>query len=284
MYIESNGFSEAYVKLCADLIKYGKKVSPRDMSTQELEGVTLKILNPRTRILSEEIRKISLSFAVGEWLWCLSGKDDLEIIQYYAPSYSKYSDDGMTLNGAYGPRIKRNITKIIDLLKKDMDTRRAVIPIYADRDVGLESNDIPCTLSLQFAIRNNKLDMFTTMRSNDIFLGLPYDVFNFTMWQEYIACMLNINIGTYTHNINSIHFYEKNREKIEKITKVKGIKENVMPEMPKEDIDFQINKLLDIEEKIRKNTIYDVIDQKQYFQFFTTILEKYNKKVNKMGS
>lgn len=278
MYIESYGFGEAYVKLCEVLLKHGKKVSPRAMSTKELEGVTLKILNPRTRILNENIRKESLPFAIGEWLWCLSGKNDLEIIQYYAPSYSKYSDDGTTLNGAYGPRIRKNIDKIINLLKKDSNTRRAVIPIYSDKDVGLESNDIPCTLSLQFIIRDNKLDMFTTMRSNDIFLGLPYDVFNFTMWQEYIACMLNINIGTYTHNVNSIHFYEKDIDKIERAVKVKEIKENIMPEMPKENIDYQINKLLEIEERLRKNTEYNKSGQNQYFQFFTTILEEYNKK------
>lgn len=278
MYIESYGFGEAYVKLCKVLLKHGKKVSPRAMSTKELEGVTLKILNPRTRSLNKNIRKESLPFAIGEWLWCLSGKNDLEIIQYYAPSYSKYSDDGTTLNGAYGPRIRKNIDKIINLLKKDSNTRRAVIPIYSDKDVGLESNDIPCTLSLQFIIRDNKLDMFTTMRSNDIFLGLPYDVFNFTMWQEYIACMLNINIGTYTHYVNSIHFYEKDIDKIERAVKVKEIKENIMPEMPKENIDYQINKLLEIEERLRKNIEYNKSGQNQYFQFFTTILEEYNKK------
>lgn len=52
------------------------------------------------------------------------------------------------------------------------------------------------------------------MRSNDIFLGFPYDTFNFTMWQEYVACKLNVEIGTYTHIANSLHFYEKDREKI----------------------------------------------------------------------
>lgn len=278
MYIEEEGFSSIYIKLCKYLLENGELVSPRHMPTTEIRGVTLKILNPRTRILNKNVRNVSLSFAIGEWLWCMSGSNDLNVIQYYAPSYNKYSDDGAKLNGAYGPRIKSNIKKIINLLEEDKNTRRAVIPIYDKKDVGLDSNDIPCTLELQFMIRDNKLDMFTNMRSNDLYLGLPYDVFNFTMWQEYIASLLNINIGTYTHHVNSMHFYEKDKQKIVKASEVENPEENIMAEMPKENIEYQINRLIKMEEKLRKNLeIYDE-NQDDYFQFLINELIKYNRK------
>ena len=168
MYIEGEGFSNIYKEVCKNLLENGEVVSPRHMPTTEIKGVIIKILNPRTRILNKNVRKISLPFAIGEWLWCMSGRKDLEMIQYYAPSYNKYSDNGIILNGAYGPRIKRNLEKIINLLKSDCDTRRAVIPIYDKADVGLKSNDIPCTLTLQFMIRNNECNDKIKVLENEI--------------------------------------------------------------------------------------------------------------------
>ena len=278
MYIEGEGFSNVYKRICIYLLENGEKSSPRKMSTQEVEGAIIKVKNPRSRILNNKLRRVSIPFAIGEWLWHMEGRDDLEMIQYYAPSYDRYSDDGKTLNGAYGPRIKRSLMKIVEILKKDPDSRRAVVPIYEKADVGLYSKDIPCTIGFQFLIRNNKLDMIVNMRSNDIFLGFPYDIFNFTMWQEYVACKLNIEMGTYTHIANSLHFYEKNREKIVEASLTEEIEENEMESMPIDDIEEQLLMLYEIEDKIRNKKEYDSNQQNKYFLKLTKELEKYSNK------
>lgn len=279
MYIEDDGFSNAYKKMCLYLLENGEKSCPRNMDTQEIEVAMIRVKNPRTRMINHELRNVSISFAIGEWLWHMEGRNDLKMIQYYAPSYYKYSDDGKTLNGAYGPRIKKSLTKIVETLKKDPDSGRAVVPIYWKEDAGHDSNDIPCTIGFQFLIRNNKLNMIVNMRSNDIFLGFPYDIFNFTMWQEYVACKLNIDIGTYTHIANSLHFYEKDREKIIRASMVETVKENEMGKMPKEDLEKQLSLLYEIEEKIRNKQEYDISKQNDYFSKITKELEKYNNKI-----
>ena len=278
MYIVGEGFSNVYKKMCIYLLENGEKSSPRNMNTQEVEGVIIKVKKPRSRILNNKLRDVSIPFAIGEWLWHMEGRNDLEMIQYYAPSYYKYSDDGHTLNGAYGPRIKKSLLKIVDILKKDPDSRRAVVPIYGKEDAGLDSNDIPCTIGFQFLIRNNRLDMIVNMRSNDVFLGFPYDIFNFTMWQEYVACKLNIKIGTYTHIVNSLHFYEKDREKIVKASLEEVVEENQMEPMPIDDLEKQLLLLYEIEEKIRKKKDYNTNRQNEYFLKLTKELEKYSNK------
>lgn len=121
--------------------------------------------------------------------------------------------------------------------------------------------------------------MIVNMRSNDIFLGFPYDIFNFTMWQEYVSCKLNIDIGTYTHIANSLHFYEKDREKIINASMVEEVKENEMEKMPKEDLETQLSLLYEIEEKIRNKQEYDISKQNDYFSKITKELEKYNNKI-----
>jgi len=40
---------------------------------------------------------------------------------------------------------------------------------------------------MQFMVRRRRLHLLTNMRSNDAFIGLPHDIFAFTMLQEIMA-------------------------------------------------------------------------------------------------
>jgi len=94
--------------------------------------------------------------------------------------------------------------------------------------------------------------MLTNMRSNDAFLGLPHDVFSFTMLQEVIARTVDVELGTYKHAVGSLHLYETNTEKAEQFLK-EGWQEttNPMPEMPLGDPWLSIVRLLEAESEIR---------------------------------
>jgi thymidylate synthase len=100
----------------------------------------------------------------------------------------------------------------------DPNTRQAVITLWdfeLDNERG--KHDYPCTLSLHFMIRNHKLDLHVTMRSNDVWWGLAYDAFQFTQLQATLACSLGIGIGRYFHHANSLHVYERDFDKIESL-------------------------------------------------------------------
>jgi thymidylate synthase len=58
-------------------------------------------------------------------------------------------------------------------------------------------------------IRDDKLLCITNMRSNDAILGLSYDMFSFTMLQEFVANMIGVEVGPYYHNAGSFHVYVK---------------------------------------------------------------------------
>src|SRR5260370_41880706 len=53
------------------------------------------------------------------------------------------------------------------------------------------------------------------MRSNDAWLGLPYDVFTFTRIQAYVAAAVGVEPGRYTHTVGSLHLYERDWERAE---------------------------------------------------------------------
>ena len=74
----------------------------------------------------------------------------------------------------------------------------------------MPTKDLPCTISLQYLIREGALHCIVYMRSNDLWLGFPYDVFCFTAFQTKLAMELGVKLGTYTHIAGSLHLYERN--------------------------------------------------------------------------
>ncbi|MCY1533968.1 Thymidylate synthase [compost metagenome] len=143
------------------------------------------------------------------------------------------------------------LNSIIKILSEKSSSRQAVVQLFDAKDILKPRKDIPCTCTLQFLIRKKKLHMFTSMRSNDVYLGLPHDVSAFTMMQEILARPLECELGEYKHYVSSLHLYEKNFEEAKSYIN-SGFQQVIeMPEMPKGNPWPSIKALLESEEKIR---------------------------------
>jgi thymidylate synthase len=128
-----------------------------------------------------------------------------------------YREEDGEFWGAYGKRVERQVSEVISKLRAYQWTRQAVITLwdrYFDNFTG--KKDYPCTVALGFTMQptltGRKLDMHVTMRSNDAWLGLPYDMFQFTQLQQTICRVLAVNRGSYTHTAWSMHLYEPDVE------------------------------------------------------------------------
>jgi thymidylate synthase len=193
---------------------------------------------------------VNYGFATGEFLWYYAGKNDLATMLYYNKRMKDFSDDGKTLNSAYGYRmftegynvegVKSNQwSSVEEMLLEDPDSRRAVLTINRPQDIvdavsSKRSKDVPCTLSLQFFIRKNRLHLHVLMRSNDVWWGLPYDVFSFTLLQEVMLRSLqqqgmkNLRLGEYHHSAGSMHLYERDWKSAKKVVEELGCVPEVM--------------------------------------------------------
>ncbi len=232
-------FTQAYYTLVKNIYTdYQYETAPRGMKIRENLFTSFAITNPRDRLLYVPDRKFNIHYVMAEILWYLSGNNKTEWIANYSNFWKDISDDGITANSAYGARIyiphayqhhydNFHFSKmpqgwsqwkyVIDELTKDPDSRRAVIHIRQPQDSYLAKKDVPCTLSLQFFIRDNKLHLIVQMRSNDLILGTSLDVPAFTFMQELMALELGIDVGVYYHTSNSMHIYERHFDMCEKI-------------------------------------------------------------------
>ncbi len=223
MKFEANNINTLYKFIGDQLLNSPEyKTSPRGLKIHEMLNVKLILRNPRDRIITLPSRKFSKKYFVGELAFYLDGSNDLGFIAHYAPFWRKVSDNGTTVNSAYGKRLFKDynsagLTQVeytIRCLKEDKDSRKAVMIIYAPSD-SRPSKDNPCTLTLQAFIRDNKLMLTTYMRSNDMWLGVPYDIAFFTILQEMMFVLLkrrypNLELGDYTHLVGSLHLYDRN--------------------------------------------------------------------------
>lgn len=210
-------FDEAQRALLAMLLTDGSKVAPRGNPTLECQAVSFTITSPRRRCSLIAARKWSLPLAIGELCWHLSAADDVSPLTYYAPNWRSFADsDGRVRGSCYGSKAFLKIgecsawERTMALLKHDPDSRRAVL-YFNDQLAHLDSGcvDASCANNIQFLIRGNALNAITSMRSNDVIWGLPYDVFLFTFLQELMAASLGIELGVYHHFASSLHLYTR---------------------------------------------------------------------------
>lgn len=210
-----NMIDAEWLRLLKDVIEYGEKISPRGQNTHELIGLQSRI-DMKYPILQVGGRKLGRKFQAAEAAWILDGDNRVASIEPYSKEISKFSDDGKFYFGAYGPKIREQLPYLIKILSSDPDSRQAVLNIW--RESPMKSKDIPCTLSVQFLIRNNTLHCINTMRSSDLWLGWPYDVFNFSMLSSYLILIFrdlmdwNLELGSLALTAGSGHLYERNWE------------------------------------------------------------------------
>ena len=201
-------------RLLHDVMNYGHQSSPRGQKTMELLGYK-SMIDMTQPVITIKERKLGYKFMAAEAAWILSGDNRVSTIAPYSKAISNFSDDGILFFGAYGPRIRDQLGHVVKALSEDHDSRQAVITIWRPNPRAAKA--IPCTISCQFMIRSGKLHCFMNMRSSDVWLGVPYDWFNFSMLSIGICLLLReknvlVQPGTLHFYAASQHIYEPNFE------------------------------------------------------------------------
>lgn len=167
-----------WIDLITKIMGTGFEVHPRGMPTMELLANTT-VVDMGDPILTVPERELGYRFLAAEAHWILSGDNRVETIAPYSKQISRFSDDGVRFFGAYGPKVMEQMSYVVRTLGEDNESRQAVMTIWRERPG--PTKDVPCSIALQFMVRNGKLNCHATMRSSDAWLGWVYDVFNFSM-------------------------------------------------------------------------------------------------------
>lgn len=241
--MKSLSSNDAFIKYAKKIKKSGTVAAPRSSKVFELDGPQIIKLNPLKTIMTFEHRKVNYKFMAAELIWILSGDTEPWICEYLK-AWSNFLDTdengNKKLMGAYGPRLKSSfgidqMNYVIETLKRDPFSRQAVMSITYPKIDTKTWKDFPCTMFFQFQIRNGKLNMIATMRSNDLYKGCTYDWFNFSAIQCIFASILGVKPGNYYHVANNFHFYDYDEQKIDQILSDPKVVDPLFPQLTEVD-------------------------------------------------
>ena len=193
--------------------------------TDEILHAAISVEDPRQRWVTSRRPPLNIAFALAEVVWIMAGRRDLKFLHYWNRRLDKYVGPGPNLHGAYGDRLRHyrgldQMRRAYEVLLHDPNSRQVVLQIW-DSSIDLPEpngtpgdSDIPCNVGAMLKIRAGKLEWTQIIRSNDLFLGVPYNFVQFTFLQEIMAGWLDVDCGSYTQFSDSLHIYHRDMEKV----------------------------------------------------------------------
>jgi len=186
-------------------------------------------------------KKMFTKGIIAELLWFLEGSTDerrLAEIQYGLPREElignntiwtanadkqgkdlgyENTDTVKELGKVYGFQWRKfngeidQIANVIDSIKKDPNGRRHIVTAWNPSN--LNEQALPCChYGFEFNVTNNKLSCMFHMRSNDLFLGLPYNIASYALLTMMIAQVCNLEAGDLVYTGGDVHIYSNHIE------------------------------------------------------------------------
>jgi thymidylate synthase len=264
--------------ICA--INAGEGVSEqpsRSGPTREILHVGISLSDPRQKWVASRNPPINLAFALAEVVWIMAGRDDAAFLNYFNRGLPKYCGAGPTYHGAYGHRLRKRLgidqlERAYETLSKNPLSRQVVLQIW-DGTVDLptpdgkpSAEDVPCNISAMLKIRDGALEWTQTMRSNDVFRGLPYNLVQFTSMQEIVAGWLNLKVGSYNHLSDSLHLYDSDLGEMGALEPVLVVENQDSLSLSKSDFELAFGELerqtnAITHENVTSNTLVEIVRQ-----------------------
>lgn len=193
--IQGDSLPEAYHQALKTLFTYGDVNYCNDWNCLQIEtSMTIVVEEPFTEPM------ISKLFIGGQ-------RELQEYVMEMVDGIKDFEIEKGNWTYTYHDRFAYQLQFVIDELKRNPTSRRAVMSIRNDSDIG--SDDPACWNHAQYFIRDGKLHCKALFRSNDACKATFMNMFALIMLQKRIADELGVAVGTYTHKANSFHCYEK---------------------------------------------------------------------------
>lgn len=217
----------------------GDTIRPRGSVIKELRDQQI-VMNPQFPFQGFKSRKYDIEYFKHEMRWKLGASKYDDSIKQHAKMWESVQNPDGTFNSNYGQfwfGQQQGLMKAVFELMRDMDSRRASIPMLTDAHLSPETNDTVCTEAVTLHIRNYQLFMSVHMRSSDQIFGLGTDIPTFSVLFNLAHGLLSdyyegLGIGSITITAASSHIYERHFKMVESIL-AENLSEYKAVELPK---------------------------------------------------
>jgi thymidylate synthase len=184
--------------------------------TKAIFNSTFTIKDPLDRIITTPARKFNKDYADYEFEWYLKGDRDALEISERAKIWKNMMIPGTTnvvSNYGYFWNKNNQLDRMIEELKTNPSSRRAILIHYDIEELDLYKYDTPCNFALNFYIHRGKLELSVFARSIDLWFGFGNDQYCFSKLMELVANRIGCEVGQMHWHITNLHIYERHWNK-----------------------------------------------------------------------
>jgi thymidylate synthase len=168
-------------------------------------------------------KRVAWKSAIHEMLWFYVKRtsDCAYLDENNVKIWKEWTDKHNSIGKAYGyqlgkpimikGKLTNQVDNVINSLKNDPASRRHIVSLWDVDDLD-QMNLYPCVWNHQWLVKEGKLNLIVQIRSNDMALGNPFNVFQYYVLQRMMCQVIGYEIGTLTFNVNDAHIYERHFE------------------------------------------------------------------------
>lgn len=159
---------------------------------------------------------------LGEFIWMVvEGSIDVRWLQDRNINFwDEWVDENNTIGRGYGIQFRNResfdqVQYVIDNIKNNPESRRHVISLWNQPD--MQKTTLPCCHGnlIQFDVRSNEyLDCYMHARSQDCFLGMPFNIAFYSLFTHVIANITGYKAGKYIHSGGNCHIYKNHVDQV----------------------------------------------------------------------
>ena len=185
-------------------------------------GVFFKLDNSKDDAFLLTTKHVAWKAAVKEmyWIYIMQSNKVKDLQDMGTRIWDEWMKEDGTIGPAYGAIIskptfgcKNQLEYVIETLKKDPNSRRVMINLW-DIDSLPEMALTPCCYNVIFNVLDGKLYMQLNIRSSDVALGLPFNIFQFQVLHKLIAHECKVEPADMIVMISNLHYYDRHEEKL----------------------------------------------------------------------
>lgn len=170
-------------------------------------------------------KKLHLRSIIIELLWFLQGNTNIKYLKDNNVSiWDEWADENGNLGPVYGHQWRSwpdgnggtidQITKLVESLKKNPDSRRHIVSAWNVADVDNMALP-PCHTLFQFYVADGKLSCQLYQRSADTFLGVPFNIASYALLTIMLAQVCDLEPGDFVHTFGDAHIYSNHLEQVD---------------------------------------------------------------------
>lgn len=208
-----NKYEKSYSTVMKNCLKNGAKIIGRNGLIRQISGVQIKT-NLKDGFPIVTGKKIYFKSCFIETEWLLSGQTNINFLNNNGTHiWDKWANKNGELGPIYGHQLVNfngvnQFNSIIKEFKKNKYSRRLLFNMWNPCDLP-KMNLPPCHYAFQFVIANDIVDVIVSMRSLDLFIGLPYDMVMYASILCSFANEFNLKANEVIINAANAHIYEE---------------------------------------------------------------------------